>query len=177
MPVKEIIPNILCFEYREDKDYGTCLWARFMFNLDRYEMTITSECGIYGYKWRETPDSESFLELMAKCDKEYILNKIYGKADIFDYDATKEHIYECCCHDDEDKAILDRIFENIEWDYEPNEVIDFMRKFDEENDGYFSGTWEFPQYKYPADAIKIVSVFDECIRPKIKEKLEMNEGR
>ena len=135
MTVKEIIPNILCLEYRqdrEDKDYGTCLWARFMFNLDRYEMTITSDCGNYGYKWCETPDSESFLELMVRCEKEYILNKIYGNADIFDYKATKEHIYECCCYDDEDKAKLDRIFEDIELDYEPNEAIDFMRKFDEE---------------------------------------------
>lgn len=172
MTVKEIIPNILCLEYRqdrEDKDYGTCLWARFMFNLDRYEMTITSDCGNYGYKWCETPDSESFWELMVRCEKEYILNKIYGNADIFDYKATKEHIYECCCYDDEDKAKLDRIFEDIELDYEPNEEIDFMRKFDEENDDYFTDIWEFTQYRYPADAIKIVTVFDECIRPKIKE--------
>lgn len=96
MTVKEIIPNILCIEYRqdrEDKDYGTCLWARFMFNLDRYEMTITSDCGNYGYKWCETPDSESFLELMVRCEKEYILNKIYGNADIFDYNATKEYVF------------------------------------------------------------------------------------
>ena len=172
MTVKEIIPNILCIEYRqdrEDKDYGTCLWARFMFNLDRYEMTITSDCGNYGYKWCETPDSESFLELMARCGKEYILNKIYGSADIFDYAATKEHIYKCCSHDEVDKTKLDRIFENIELDYEPNEVIDFMRKFDEENDDYFMDTWELLQYRYPVHAIKIVSVFDECIRPKIKE--------
>lgn len=66
MTVKEIVPNILCLEYRqdrEDKDYGTCLWARFMFNLDRYEMTITSDCGNYGYKWCETPDSESSWNL------------------------------------------------------------------------------------------------------------------
>lgn len=132
-------------------------------------MTIISDCGNYGYKWYETPDSESFLELMARCDKGYILDKIYGSADIFDYEATKEHIYECCNYDEEDKAKLDSIFENIEWDYEPNEVNDFMRKFDDENDGYFIDTWEFPQYRYPADAIKIVSVFDECIRPKINE--------
>ena len=70
---------------------------------------------------------------------------------------------------DEDKAKLDRIFEDIELDYEPNEAIDFMRKFDEENDDYFTDIWEFTQYRYPADAIKIVTVFDECIRPKIKE--------
>ena len=44
-----------------------------------------------------------------------------------------------------------------------------MRKFDDENGNYFIDTWKFPQYRYPVDAIKITSVFDEYIRPKIKE--------
>ena len=82
MTVNIVKPNMLCLEYRqekEDKDYGSCLWARFTFNLDRYELTITSDCGNYGYKWVETPKSESFLELMARCDEGYILDKIYGK--------------------------------------------------------------------------------------------------
>lgn len=54
MTVKEINPRILTLEYRQEKGdegYGSCLWARFMFNLDRYELSITSDCGNYGYKW------------------------------------------------------------------------------------------------------------------------------
>ena len=46
--VTEIQPNIVALEYRQeqsDKDYGSCLWARFYFNLDRYELTIVSDCG------------------------------------------------------------------------------------------------------------------------------------
>lgn len=178
MTVNEIKPNILCLEYRQDKndeDYGTCLWARFTFNLDRYEMTIISDCGNYGYKWIETPNSESFLELMARCEKEYILDKIYRSADIFDYDETKKYLYECYCHDEEDKAKLNSIFENIEWNSVPDTADDFIRKFDCENDGYFNDAWgyeEFIQYRHPTNVVKIASVFDKCIKPKIKEILK-----
>ena len=74
----------------------------------------------------------------------------------------------CLLQSQETKTKLDNIFENIEWD-KPNEVNNFMRKFDDENGNYFIDTWKFPQYRYPVDAIKITSVFDEYIRPKIKE--------
>ena len=117
MKVNQIATNILCLEYRqerEDKDYGSCLWARFYFNLNRYELMIMSDCGNYGYKWCETPDSERFLELMARCEGGYILDKIYGRPDIFDYDATKEKLYDLYGENKEAKAKLDEIFEGIE---------------------------------------------------------------
>ena len=175
MTVKEINPRILTLEYRQekgDKDYGSCLWARFMFNLDRYELSITSDCGNYGYKWVETPESESFLELMARCDKGYILGKLYGEPDIFSYDKTKESAYEMYAYDGEDKQKMDEIFENIEIEYEPTEATDFLRAFDEYNDGYFMDTFELPKYVYPSDALKIVDIFDTAIRPYIKKILK-----
>ena len=117
MKVTEIKPNMLILEYRqdkEDKDYGSCLWARFMFNLDRYELSITSDCGNYGYKWYETPNSESFLELMARCDKWYVMHKLYGDADIFNYEDTKTKFYEYFGEEEEDREKLDAIFEEVE---------------------------------------------------------------
>lgn len=177
MTVNEVKPNILCLEYRQekdDKDYGSCLWARFTFNLDRYELAITSDCGNYGYKWVETPEAESFLELMARCDKWYILNKIYGNEDIFDYEATKEIIYEYIGEKDKEK--LDDIFLEMDaYGGNPDSASEFMRVFDENNDGYFCDVWELLQYRYPADALKIVSVFEDCIKPKIKEIIENKE--
>lgn len=172
MKVTEVTPNILCLEYKQekgDKDYGSCLWARFTFNLDRYELTVTSDCGNYAYKWAETPYTESFLKLMARIDYDYMLIKLYGYADIFDYEKTKEAAYKWYVEDDEDIKKMDEIFENIEFSYIPDNSEDFIRKFDEENDGFFVDTWEIPRYKYPADALKIVSIFEECIKPKIKE--------
>lgn len=172
--VQEIKPNILCLEYRQesgDEDYGSCLWARFIFNLDRYELSITSDCGNYGYKWCETPEAESFLELMARIGSDYLLRKIYGSADVFNYEETKKQAYEWYAEDEEDKAKLDEIFEEIEWKGYPDSASEFLRAFDDENDGYFIDTWELPEYEYPPNALKIVSVFEEYIQPYIEQKL------
>lgn len=179
MKVIEIKPNMLILEYiqdKEDKDYGSCLWARFNFNLDRYDLTITSDCGNYGYKWVETPTSESFLKLMTRINKGYLLDKLYGHADIFDYEATKKNIYKYeVCDDDENKAKLDEIFEEFEWEGEPESAEMFITKFEETNkscDGWFEEIWEYCEFYYPPNALKIVDVFDECIRPKIVEILK-----
>lgn len=73
MTVKEIPVNIRCLEYRQDKadtDYGSCLYARFYLNLDKYELNIISDVGNYAYQWVATPEHESFLELMARITDE-----------------------------------------------------------------------------------------------------------
>lgn len=175
MTVKEIKPNILYLEYRQEKidiDYFSCMWARFMFNLDSYELSITSDCGNYGYKWVETPKSESFLELMARCDTGYMLNKLYGYADVFDYEATKERIYEYF-GDEEDKEKLDEIFEEMEiYGCGVDSPSEFMRVFEDNNDNDFCDVWELLQYVYPSNALKIVEVFKEYIQPYIREQLK-----
>lgn len=172
--VAEIKPNMFCLEYRQEKgdeDYGSCLWARFVFNLDRYELSITSDCGKYGYKWCETPEHESFLELMARIHDDYLLSKIYGGADVFDYEGTKEWAYAFYSDDGEDKEKLDEIFEQVEWSGYPDSAREFLKTFDDESDGYFVDTWELPVYKYPPNALKIVSVFEEHIQPYIEKYL------
>ena len=179
MTVKEIQNNILVLEYRQDENdehYGSCLWARFYFNLDRYELMIMSDCGNYGYKWYETPKSESFLQLMARCSGGYIKDKIYGSPKVFDYDATKEHIYYYFEDDPEGKEKLDAIFEEIEiYGSGVDEAGEFLRVFEDNNDGYFSDIWEYIVYTYPADVDKICEVFENCIRPKIREIVRNSE--
>lgn len=176
MKVNEIKPNMLCLEYRQEKDdedYGSCLWARFMFNLDRYELSITSDCGNYGYKWVETPKSESFLQLMARTNDDYMLGKLYGHADIFNYDDTKEKIYEYMVGDEEDKEKLDEIFDEMEvYGGCPDNASEFLRVFEDNNNNDFCDVWECVEYDYPLDALKIVSVFKEHIQPKIREILK-----
>ncbi len=179
--VNEIKPNVLTLEFRQEKDdpdYGSCLWARFSFNLDRYELLITSDCGSYGYKWCETPNSESFLELMTRVSDGYLLQKLYGNPDIFDYERTKESAYRWYGEDEDDRKKLDEIFEAIEDEYEPNEGSDFLRMFDDQNHSddyrcaYFSDTFELPQYSYPKDAEKICAVFRDHIQPAIRERIK-----
>ena len=43
MNITQIQPRMLILEYRQeesDPDYGYCTWARFTFNLDKYELSI-----------------------------------------------------------------------------------------------------------------------------------------
>lgn len=179
--VNEIKPNILSIEYRQektDKDYGSCLWARFMFNLDRYELSITSDCGNYGYKWVETPNSESFLELMARTDKGYMLNKLYGRENIFDYEATKERIYDYFGEEEEDKEKLDEIFDEIEaYGGGLDSSSEFMRVFEDNNNGDFCDVWELVQYVYPSNALKIVEVFKDHIQQYIRNLIKSADGK
>ena len=96
----------------------------------------------------------------------YILDKIYGSPDVFDYEETKKIFYEYA-DDDSEKKELDRIFEEIEWCGYPHTDDEFIRVFEEESS--YDNVWEYIQYSYPANVLKIVSVFDECIRRKIEE--------
>jgi len=69
-----------------DNDYGTCLWADFLFDLDEYQLNINSDCGSYAYGWPVTP-AEPFLKLMARINTGYLLNKI-ARQDQVDMNAT-----------------------------------------------------------------------------------------
>lgn len=186
MQVKKITPNILCLEYRQekdDKDYGSCLWARFVFNLDRYELLISSDCGSYGCKWYETPDTESFLELIIRVNKDCMFINLYGSPDVFDYEASKANIYEELVFEGSTltKELLDEIFTQIESDYgdylyDAHSFMDAFKRIDNE---YYENSFEddYPnvygalEFSYPANVLKIVDIFENCIKPVLKEKL------
>ena len=85
-----ISPRILTIEFRQEKtdaDYGSCLWARFLFDLDNYDLHITSDCGEYAHGWIPTPERESFLKLMSRVNGDYLLGKISDDT-VVDGDAT-----------------------------------------------------------------------------------------
>lgn len=173
--VNEIQPNILTLEFRQDKSdpqYGTCLWARFYFNTDRYELSILSDCGDYAYKWVETPDSESFLELMARCDSGYLLDKFTGGPKIFDFEKTKERLFNeyIDSQNEEESEQLKNIFNDF--DYEPETAEGFYQMFTE-NDTYntFPEFHEYITNSYPRGAERICEIFEEHIQPAIQEHL------
>lgn len=88
--------NIVTIQYREEKGdehYGTCLWAIFHLDLDRYDLLITSDCGNYTYGWVPTPKSESFIELLCRMEPEYLLGKISDKT-VVEQAATEKAILE-----------------------------------------------------------------------------------
>ncbi len=181
MTVKEVPVNIVCLEYRQDKedaDYGSCLYARFYFNLDKYELTIISDVGNYSYQWVATPEHESFLELMTRITGDYLLGKLCGNPKEFDYEATKEHFYEYAYDDEDIKKRLDETFEEIEGRYIPDNGETFLEMFEQENDGWWTDAWEYPVYNYTPWQKKIVNVFEKCIQPAIRNmiKNKVKEG-
>lgn len=77
--VEIIKPSIITLEFhqeKQDKDYGSCMWARFVIDTKNYELHICSDCGNYGYSWIPTPEHESFLQLLSRMDRDYFLDKI-----------------------------------------------------------------------------------------------------
>ena len=71
-------PDILILEFQQDKsdkDYGSCLWARFHIDKKRYTLTIDSDCGHFAYTWIPT-EQESFIHLLSRFQKDYFLSKI-----------------------------------------------------------------------------------------------------
>ena len=174
MTVKEISVNIRCLEYRQDKtdkNYGSCLYARFYFNLDKYELTIISDVGDYAYQWYATPDHESFLELMARITEGYLLIKLCGYPTEFDYKATKSRFYECA-DDEEEEKLLDEIFEKIERECIPESGDTFFELFTQKNDGSWSDIWNYLVYGYTPNQKKIASVFKNHIQPAIRKMVK-----
>lgn len=175
MEVKEIAVNIRCLEYRQDKsdtDYGSCLYARFYFNLATYELTIISDVGNYAYQWYATPASESFLELMTRIEDDYLLNKLCGIPTEFDYEATKSCFYDNA-YDEIEKNWLDIIFQKIEEDdYTPESGEEFIELFEGENNGSWEDIWKYLEYKYTLNQKKIVCVFKNHIQPAIRKMIK-----
>lgn len=175
MTVKERFTNIRCLEYRQDiddKDYGSCLYARFYFNLDTYELTIISDVGNYAYQWYATPEHESFLELMARIEGGYLLGKLCGRPKEFNYEATKACFYDNA-YDEDEKKRLDKIFEKIEeYDYFLESGEEFIELFENENDGSWDDIWDYLVYVYTSCQKKIVSVFKNHIQPVIRKMVK-----
>ena len=180
MIVKEIPVNIRCLEYRQDTadtDYGSCLYARFYFNLDKYELSIISDVGNYAHQWVATPEHESFLELMARITDDYLLDKLCGNAKEFNYEATKAHFYDYA-DDENNKKHLDDIFEKIECNYIPDSDEIFIELFDQEDDGRWCYLWEYLIYEYTVFQKKIAGVFRNHIQPVIRQMVKAeSEGK
>ena len=96
MILEKQTPRILRIAYHQEQDdphYGSCLWAYFDFDLDRYMMNIQSDCGNESYRWVETPKTESFLHLMARINDDYLINKLFTPSEL-DVDETLAEVRE-----------------------------------------------------------------------------------
>lgn len=181
--VKEKESNILTIEFSQEKtdtDYGSCLWARFYFDLNEYTLLIESDCGNYSYSWCITP-TESFLKLMSRIHSDYLLEKISSRS-IVDGDATAKNI----------KEYIDDVLDGEEPDFDFSEVenvcyyasvdevyselVNVLKNTNANNDNADEySLLQCIQQKFPYDAEKTVTVFKSFIQPKIKEILESED--
>ena len=177
-------PKIISLLYKQEKgdpDYGSCMWARFYLDLNNYTMTIESDCGNYTHGWVPTPKFETFLQLLARMDKDYLLYKISSES-VVDGDATWESVEAmvqeaaawegedldlstwedvkaACYHRNDDREIVEALEEALR-------PTDLWNKMD------FEQRYGCIVHDYPANAKKIVEVFATCIQPKIREMME-----
>lgn len=175
-------PSTITLEFRQeksDKDYGSCLWARFVFDTENYDMHIMSDCGNYGYGWIPTPEHESFLKLMSRINEDYLLDKIASRETI-DNEKTYENIkflLEQCADDElEDIGIDLEEIESACNNRSVNDVLDGVRaelkytSLDRHIEDY--ELYENISMDYSASQKKIAEVFKNHIQPKIKELLK-----
>ena len=173
-------PHIIELEYRQEKgdpDYGSCMWAVFLFDIERYDMLIMSDCGNYSYGWVPTPESESFLHLMDRLDDEYILEKLSSQT-VIDVESTKKAVMEyiedladafsvqlkeedvCnlenACYQSDERDILDEIHGALLYTDLDGKTDDYDLLCCIEKD-------------YPAGAKKIVEVIMQYVNPKLRE--------
>ena len=173
-----VIVTISYQQTRDDADYGSCLWARFNFDLKNYYLTIESDCGSYGYGWYPTPDHETFLHLCARFDEGYLLDKISNRT-VVDGEATYKALMECL--EDYDpiafEALSEEQREELENACHTNRTADdVMRDVLDDLDGT-----AFPscislydiacciEMTYPRGAKKVVQIFKDYIQPELRK--------
>lgn len=175
-------PQLISLEYRqqkEDPDYGTCLWAIFNFDTERYELTITSDCGNYAYGWTPTPNSESFMHLMARVEAGYLLDKIASQT-VIDEKATFEAVQRLIetygvdpneMNEYNEPAIdLEEVKRACDQNYD-REVYDALREAFQDTpmewcDDY--DLWNCISKDFTTSAKKIAHIFTDHIRPMCK---------
>ena len=184
MKVNILKPEIIRFAFRQEKgdpNYGSCLWANFDFDTVNYNLSIASDCGYYGYGWTVTP-SEPFLKLMARIHDDYLLRKMCRES-VVDWDATKEGIIEALREDDSliEEEVEDAIeeLEALADDYDVTESPEYttalLEKWNDEN-CRINDLWDYVRTDYMGDEKKIAQVFEDHIKPAIREYLKEHDN-
>lgn len=179
-------PEIVTISYRQtkgDKDYGSCIWARFNFDLKHYSLTIESDCGNFSHGWAPTPNSETFLQLCARFNWEYLLDKISCRT-VIDGEATFQKVIKLMKELDDDvfHAIDEEDIEEIEsaCSGHTEETAAYMAICDILGENGFSDYDSYDaacciEKDYPAGAKTVARIYRDYIQPEVR-KLAALEG-
>ena len=174
-------PEIVTISYhqtRDDADYGSCLWARFNFDVKHYHLSIESDCGSYGNGWCPTPDHETFLHLCSRFDAGYLLDKIDNMS-VVDGEATYKALMEYL--EDYDSFAFDALSEvkreELEnaccWNKTADDVMrDVLDDLDDTEFPSCISMYDIAcciEMTYPRGAKKIAEIFKDHIQPILRE--------
>ena len=181
-------PEIITISYRQtkgDPDYGSCLWARFNFDTKHYHLSIESDCGSYGNGWYPTPDHETFLQLCARFEEGYLLDKIANRS-VVDGEATYKALMEYL--EDYDtfayEALSEEQREELENACRTNRTADdvirnVLDDLDETTFPSCISMYDIDcciEMTYPRGAKKIAQIFRDHIQPELR-KTSLNGGK
>lgn len=161
-----LVPN------KDDEEYTSCMWARFIFDCDNGRLNINSDAGDYSYGWGYN-EHEDFMHLMSRVNKYYLLDKL-SRRSVFLIDKSKRETIKCIEEDgweyygiesEEDWEEIKQDILNIEVSTEESffrEVEDIVPDID----------WEsiIMEKDYPYGAKVVVDLFEKYLQPKIKEE-------
>ena len=177
-------PNIVRISFHQeqgDPHYGSCMWAYFDFDLDKYMLNIQSDAGNAAYRWNATPDHESFLHLMARVNGDYLMNKLFDET-VVDEEATKKALLECLTEMDMDEDDINDAADALEYifdDYCVERNIGLaqaiVEKWTSDNDLCIDEAYSYVQTDFTAGEKRIVQIFADYIQPKIQELVKAGE--
>ena len=161
-----LVPN------KEDEEYTSCMWTRFIFDCDNGRLNINSDAGDYSYGWGHN-EHEDFMHLMGRVDKGYLLNKLSSRS-VFLLEESKKETIEYI----EDNGWEAFGIESEEdWTQLREEILDidtcseetFLRTVDD-----IIPDIDFEsiviEKDYPYGAKVVVDIFEKYLQPKIKEE-------
>ena len=179
--VKFELPEITTISFRQekgDKDYGSCLWARFNFDTTHYSLAIESDCGNYCYGWYPTPDRETFLHLCSRFDWLYFIDKMSEKS-VIDEKATFNVLKDCLEDYDEEayanltKTDLQLIKESCS-SYGDGYAVVAEIQSNLDDTGFCGRLTDYDLAccivkDYPNNAKKIADIFRDYIQPELRK--------
>lgn len=176
MQVEKIKPKVITYRLvldRDDKEYTSCMWARYIFDCDNGRLNINSDAGDYSYGWGYNMNDD-FMHLMGRINQHYLLNKISSRSK-FNIEKSKadtiENIreYGIKYFGIKGKKHLEDIISDI------NNIEDCVsdETFFREVDGIVPNI-DFEsiaiEKDYPYGAVVVSELFEKYLQPKIKEE-------